>query len=104
MTVPANRPCEEAAPLHVEPLTDFSREPARRAMHQAVEQVARQFGTTYPLIINNQPVVTPHFLDSLNPSHKKQIVGRCGKATPEQARFAVAAAAAAFPAWRDTEP
>ena len=32
------------------------------------------------------------------------MVGRFGKATPEQAEQAVAAATAAFPAWRDTEP
>src|SRR4051812_2403934 len=104
MTVPAKPPSEGAPPLHVEPLTDFSREPARRAMQQAVEQVARQFGATYPLIINNQPVATTHYLDSPNPSHKKQVVGRCGKGPPEQAKQAVAAAAAAFPAWRDTDP
>jgi RHH-type proline utilization regulon transcriptional repressor/proline dehydrogenase/delta 1-pyrroline-5-carboxylate dehydrogenase len=48
------------------------------------------------------PAVTP--IDSLNPSHRKQIVGHCGRATEEHARRAVSYAQAAFPSWRDTEP
>src|SRR5205823_3745460 len=44
------------------------------------------------------------FLDSVNPSHVRQVVGRCGRATVAQAERAVAAAKAAFPAWRDTDP
>src|SRR5205807_8243625 len=40
--------------------------------------------------------------DSLNPSHFRQLVGRCGRANPEQARRAIAAAKAAFGRWRDT--
>src|SRR5439155_15112614 len=53
--------------------------------------------------IGNEPVAAPTTFDSLNPSHCKLVVGRCGRATPEQARQAIATAAAAFPAWRDTE-
>ncbi len=104
MTLPANRPPAADAALPIEPLTDFSREPARQAMRQALDKVAGQFGATYPLVVNNQTVVTNHFIDSLNPSHRRQVVGRCGKATPEQAKQAVGAALAAFPAWRDTDP
>ena len=43
-------------------------------------------------------------MDSLNPSHAKEVVGCCALATPQQAEQAVRAAAAAFPGWRDTEP
>ena len=94
----------DRTPLAIEPLTDFSREEARRALRGAVEQVARQFGQVYPPVIGNEAVSTPATFDSLNPSHKRQVVGRCGRATPEQAAQAVAAAAEAFPAWRDTDP
>jgi RHH-type proline utilization regulon transcriptional repressor/proline dehydrogenase/delta 1-pyrroline-5-carboxylate dehydrogenase len=90
--------------LAIEPLTDFSRAEARRLMSSAIDQVAHQLGTTYPPVINNQPVSTTAFFDSVNPSHKRQVVGRCGKATPDQARQAVGAAVTAFPAWRDTDP
>jgi RHH-type proline utilization regulon transcriptional repressor/proline dehydrogenase/delta 1-pyrroline-5-carboxylate dehydrogenase len=89
--------------LAVEPLTDFSREAARQAMRTAVGQVARQLGGTYQPIIDNRLTPAPATFDSLNPSHKRQVVGRCGKASPDQARQAVAAAAAAFPGWRDTD-
>src|SRR5262249_7502356 len=39
-----------------------------------------------------------------NPSHLRQVLGQVGKATPEQASLAVAAARDAFAGWRDTEP
>jgi RHH-type proline utilization regulon transcriptional repressor/proline dehydrogenase/delta 1-pyrroline-5-carboxylate dehydrogenase len=92
----------EPAALHIEPLSDFSREGARHSMRAALEVVAHQFGGSFPPVINNQPVAVPDFFDSLNPSHKRQIVGRCGRSTDELARQAIAAAARAFPTWRDT--
>jgi len=91
------------SPFRVEPLTDFSRAEARRAMDAALTQVTPQLGRTYPPIINGRAVHTSATFDSVNPSHSKQIVGRCGRASVEQAKEAVAVAKAAFPAWRDTE-
>jgi RHH-type proline utilization regulon transcriptional repressor/proline dehydrogenase/delta 1-pyrroline-5-carboxylate dehydrogenase len=101
MTSPAPN---QDTPLFLEPLTDFSREESRTAMRSALDQAGHQLGATFPLVIDNQPVTTPALLDSLNPSHKHQIVGRCGRATAEHAQQAIAAAARAFPAWRDTPP
>ncbi|MHB1423401.1 MAG: L-glutamate gamma-semialdehyde dehydrogenase [Gemmataceae bacterium] len=92
------------SPFRVEPLTDFSRAEARRAMDDALAQVAPQLGRTYPPIINGRAVATAATFDSLNPSHSKQLVGRCGRSSVEQANEAVAVAGTAFPAWRDTEP
>jgi RHH-type proline utilization regulon transcriptional repressor/proline dehydrogenase/delta 1-pyrroline-5-carboxylate dehydrogenase len=88
---------------HVEPLTDFSRAEARQAMQDGLALVAPQLGQTFPPVINGQTVPTTATFESLNPSHSRQVVGRCGRASPEQARQAVEAAAAAFPAWRDTD-
>jgi hypothetical protein len=93
----------DISPFRVEPLTDFSRAEARRAMDAALAQVAPQLGRTYLPLLNGQAVHTAATFDSVNPSHSKQIVGRCGRASAEQAKEAVAIAAAAFPAWRDTE-
>ncbi len=87
-----------------EPLTDFSQAEGREAMEAALREVGGQLGRTYALVVNNESASTPGTIDSLNPSHCRQIVGHCARATPEQARQAVAAAAAAFPAWRDTDP
>jgi RHH-type proline utilization regulon transcriptional repressor/proline dehydrogenase/delta 1-pyrroline-5-carboxylate dehydrogenase len=85
-----------------EPLADFSRDEARRIFADALADVKTQFGKTYPLMINNQPVTTPATIASVNPSHFGELVGRCGRATPAQAEEAVAAAKIAFPGWRDT--
>jgi RHH-type proline utilization regulon transcriptional repressor/proline dehydrogenase/delta 1-pyrroline-5-carboxylate dehydrogenase len=90
--------------LEVEPLTDFGKAEARKAMAIALAEVAGQLGKRYAPVINNQPVATEAFVASLNPSHKRQVVGQCGRATAEHAQQAVAAAVSAFPAWRDTDP
>ncbi len=90
--------------LEVEPLTDFGKAEARKAMETALTQVAGQFGKNYAPVINNQSVATQAFVPSLNPSHKRQVVGQCGRATAEHAQQAVAAAVAAFAGWRDTDP
>jgi RHH-type transcriptional regulator, proline utilization regulon repressor / proline dehydrogenase / delta 1-pyrroline-5-carboxylate dehydrogenase len=87
-----------------EPLADFSREEARSAMETALADVESQFLRTYPPIIGGSAVPGRQTLESVNPSHIKQILGRWGQSTVEDARAAIAAAAKAFPAWRDTDP
>jgi RHH-type proline utilization regulon transcriptional repressor/proline dehydrogenase/delta 1-pyrroline-5-carboxylate dehydrogenase len=86
-----------------EPLADFSRADARQAMQAALADVQTRLGQTYAPVIGNAPVSTAAMLESVNPSHNRQIVGRCGRATVEDAGRALAAAHAAFPAWRDTD-
>lgn len=90
-------------PFQPEPVTDFSREDGRRTMQAVVADVARLFGRTYPVVINGKNVESAAHIESVNPSHKRQIVGKVGRATAEQAREAIAAAKAAFPGWRDTD-
>jgi len=89
-----------------EPLIDFSREDARQAMSRALESVAHEISAsrTYPAVINNRTADAGQTFDSVNPSHYRQVVGRCGRSTVRQAEEAIAAAAAAFAGWRDTEP
>jgi RHH-type proline utilization regulon transcriptional repressor/proline dehydrogenase/delta 1-pyrroline-5-carboxylate dehydrogenase len=85
-----------------EPITDFSREDARRAMRDALGAVGAQLGRAYPLVIGSERIETARSIESVNPSHSRQVVGRCASATIDQANEAVAAAVRAFPAWRDT--
>src|SRR5207237_760227 len=85
-------------------LADFSREVSRESMRVALAEVRKQLGATYPPIIDGKPVPTAETFETLNPSHLREVVGRCGKSSPEQARLAVEAAQRAFPAWRDTDP
>lgn len=85
-----------------EPLTDFSREDMRRMMQTALDEIKPQFGRFHPLIIGGQEIKTEASLDSLNPSHKRQVVGKCGKASVAQAEQAIRAACSAFFGWRGT--
>ncbi|MCI0638272.1 MAG: L-glutamate gamma-semialdehyde dehydrogenase [Gemmataceae bacterium] len=87
-----------------EPVADFSQEEARAAMQAALEQVKKELGRSYPLVIGGRRIETAQAIDSHNPSHVREIVGKCGRANVEQARQAVEAAKAAFLAWRDTAP
>ncbi len=87
-----------------EPLADFSREEARQAMIAALDNVRRQLGRSYPVVIAKSAVETAGTIDSVNPSHCREVVGRCGKANSAMVQEAIAAAWGAFPAWRDTAP
>ncbi|HEV3237006.1 MAG TPA: bifunctional proline dehydrogenase/L-glutamate gamma-semialdehyde dehydrogenase, partial [Gemmataceae bacterium] len=87
-----------------EPLSDFSQQAARDSMQYALKEVSGKFGDTYPLIIKNQAVSTTNWIEVRDPSHCKRLLGRCGKASSDQAKLAIEAARAAFPGWRDTDP
>ena len=92
----------DIAETKVVQVTDFAREENRNAMEEALREVAGRMGRKYPLVIDGRDVETPQVIERLNPSHRYQVVGRCGRATPEHARQALDAAHDAFPAWRDT--
>jgi RHH-type proline utilization regulon transcriptional repressor/proline dehydrogenase/delta 1-pyrroline-5-carboxylate dehydrogenase len=95
---------QTAGQFQNEPLTDFTREDARRMMQEALDEVKKQLGRFYPLVIGGKDVKTDSALDSLNPSHKRQVIGKCGRASILHAEQAVIAARSAFPGWRDTPP
>jgi RHH-type proline utilization regulon transcriptional repressor/proline dehydrogenase/delta 1-pyrroline-5-carboxylate dehydrogenase len=92
------------SPSTNEPLTDFVRAENRQAMQEALRQVAGQLGRDYPPVIDGRRLPTQAWSDSLNPSHCRQLVGRCGRATVADAEQAVAVAQKAFAGWRDTAP
>jgi RHH-type proline utilization regulon transcriptional repressor/proline dehydrogenase/delta 1-pyrroline-5-carboxylate dehydrogenase len=84
-----------------EPSSDFSRAGPREAMRMSLEQLKPFIGATYPLVIQGQRIDTAQWIESLNPSHRAQVVGRAARATVDLASAAVDAARNAFPAWRD---
>src|SRR5205823_3810477 len=90
--------------FHNEPLTDFSQEAGRSAMAAALAQVKKQLGGQYPPIIEGRAAETERWIESLNPSHQREVVGRCGRASVLQATEAIAMATRSLPAWRDTDP
>jgi RHH-type proline utilization regulon transcriptional repressor/proline dehydrogenase/delta 1-pyrroline-5-carboxylate dehydrogenase len=86
-----------------EPVTDFSQAEARDTMQRALTEVKQQFGREYPPVIAGAHVSVGGFLDSVNPSSAREVVGRFGKSSVQNAEAAIEAAAKAFPTWRDTE-
>lgn len=82
-----------------EPQLDFSREEVRREFQEAVDSVREEFGRDYYLVIGGKRVETRGQLVSRNPSHKNQIVGTVGAASPDDAQEAIDAAEKAFKIW-----
>lgn len=80
---------------------DFSQEAGRAKQREALAKVKTQLGKTYPLLIAGKAIDTKETITSVNPGHTAQVLGKVAKASPEQARQAIAAASKAFDAWRD---
>jgi len=97
-TVPAA--ITEVAEFRNEPFTDFSKEPERQAMEQALALVARELGKSYPLVIGGERLHAAEIFDSTDPAQPERVVGRFQKGTAEHADNAVRAAAKAFETWR----
>src|SRR2546425_1407418 len=87
-------------PFKNEPLIDFSKPENRQAQMEALEQVKRELGQTYPLIIGGVKITNKATFASRNPSQPDQVIGYFARATVEQVDEAVKAAAAAFESWK----
>ena len=62
---------------------DFSVEENRARMKQAIEEVGRKMGETYPLVIEGKKISTAKTIESVNPSHFIMVTNRksAGQAT-----------------------
>jgi len=88
--------------FHNVPDTDYAGAETRHQMQQAIQQVRQQLGKSYLPLINGAWVQTETSVDSLNPSNPVERVGQIGLINFDQAEQAIAAAKAAFPAWKRT--
>ncbi|GAB4143397.1 MAG: L-glutamate gamma-semialdehyde dehydrogenase [Cyanobacteria bacterium J069] len=84
------------------PDTDFSIAQKRDRALAAIQTVRQQLGQTYLPLVNGQRVNTLEVIESVNPSNPSEVVGKVGLLSIEQADGAIAAAKAAFPAWKNT--
>lgn len=82
--------------------TDYASASHRKEVQVAFRIVRQQLGQTYLPLIAGEYVQTDTYVDSLNPSNYSEKVGRIGLLSIEQADRAIAAAKAAFPAWKRT--
>jgi RHH-type proline utilization regulon transcriptional repressor/proline dehydrogenase/delta 1-pyrroline-5-carboxylate dehydrogenase len=85
-----------------EPQADFRDAGLRAAFPSAIGAVRRQLGRRYPLHVAGRDVATTETADSVNPADPAEVIGRVSQAGAREADEALAAAARAFPAWRDT--
>src|SRR6266487_1616763 len=89
-----------ATPFKNTPYTDFNRPEYHQAQMEALDQVKRELGKTYPLIIGGKKITNEATFASRNPSQPDQVVGYFSSAMVQQADEAVQAAAAAFETWK----
>ncbi|HEY3249456.1 MAG TPA: L-glutamate gamma-semialdehyde dehydrogenase [bacterium] len=82
-----------------EPFTDFSADPGREAMRQALSALERDIGREFPLVIGGRQVTTAEKFTSWNPSQSDQAVAVFQLGAPEHVDSAVAAAEQAFRTW-----
>lgn len=83
-----------------EPLTDFNKPENKSAMEAALQKVKAEFGREYPIVIGGQRITGLKTFDSINPSHKDQVLGRFNKGTRQHVEEAVEAAWKAFEEWK----
>ena len=97
-TLRNGKPAATAAPgpFRNEPLADFSRADVRDNMDRALAEVRKRLGRSYPAVLD-KPRALDAQVDSVNPSHRKEIVGRFARSTQAMALEAIGIAKAAFP-------
>ncbi len=83
-----------------EALTDFTRPENKSAMEAALKKVKDEFGREHPLVLGGRKITGLKTFDSINPSHKTQLLGKFQKGTRAHVGQAIDAAGAAFDSWR----
>lgn len=85
-----------------EPLVDFSIADNRRAMKDALEDVKKDLGKDYPLLLGEDEISANHKTESLNPARPDEVIGIISSASLEHGDRAVAEALKASESWRTT--
>lgn len=89
-------------PFENAPMIDFTVPANRDAFAKGIETVRSRFGATIPLFINGRDVLTDDRLTTTNPAKPSEEIAFICQAGTKEVDEAVAAAAAAWPTWRDT--
>jgi 1-pyrroline-5-carboxylate dehydrogenase len=100
MAMTATQAPDSVAPFTNEPINDFRDSADAAAMRSALETVKRNFGKSYPLVIDGRKIDTEKKIRSLNPADPEQVIGSVSAASKEQATQAIEAAARAFESWK----
>ncbi|HEY5386999.1 MAG TPA: proline dehydrogenase family protein [Thermoleophilia bacterium] len=95
---------DDPAPFANQPHADFSRQEKRDAYDEALATVRGRLGAHHPLRIGGRDIESARTLTSVNPAAPDEVIGTVAYGGRAEAEAAVAAAQAAFPAWRDSSP
>ena len=87
-----------------EPLVDFSKEENVKKMEKAIEEIEKNYGKEYPMIINGERVYAKEKFKSINPSEKDKVVGLFQRADEQLAEKALEAALERFETWKRQSP
>ncbi len=98
---PVAEKVEQQQAFKNEPLLDFSSAANRDHSELALKKIRDQFPISVPLIINGKELTTENTLPSRCPSYEDLIIAQSALADKAMAEFAIAAAKAVFPAWRN---
>ena len=80
-------------------MTGDRMEDVHRELDRAIESVRTTFGRSYPLMIDGRDVRAGSEFEDRSPIDTRILLGTFQQASREQAREAIAAAKAAYPAW-----
>src|SRR5690625_7226555 len=72
-----------------EPFTDFSIEENKQLMVTALQEIEKDFGKEYPLIIGGERVTTEEKIVSVNPANREEVIGHVSKSNKEIAERAM---------------
>ncbi len=95
---------EQIKPFQNEVIKSFQDPADQAAMQAALAAVKREFGKTYPLVINGEKITTEKSIPSINPSNPDEVIGQVSAATKDLANKAIEAACTAFETWKKTTP
>ena len=101
---PEQTDTDALSPFRNEATVDFTSPEQRAEFPNAIAGVRAQLGRTYPLFIGGREVHTAETIPSTNPANPSEVLGNVCQAGIPEVNRAIAAAKAAFPAWRDTQP
>jgi RHH-type proline utilization regulon transcriptional repressor/proline dehydrogenase/delta 1-pyrroline-5-carboxylate dehydrogenase len=94
----------DKGPFRNEPFWDWTLFEHRENFSKALGKARKKFPYKVPVFIKGKRITTGKEVYSLNPNDPEEVVGMVALAGKEEARQAIAAAKAAFPSWRDTDP
>ncbi len=89
-------------PFRNEPTLDYSVPSNLREFEESLARVRAELGRDYPLVLGRDRVDTGEVIESYNPAHPSQVVGRHASGRAEDVERAVAAGWSAFPEWSRT--